>query len=309
MNPTFGIQQGQKIRAIDDYTFSGINACVGCYEKVYLQGVDDILSMALELARRGGGPIEGRTYDLDSAYRQLAIATASRKYSYIACYNPHEDRFCVHSLASMPFGAVASVYAFLRTALLLNRIVSELLFIPVTSYFDDFVVITKSDIATSTGDCFLMVMKILGFSLSMSDKKNKPLAQVFDALGVTFILNKSVEGIIEVSNTDERKSDLVERIQTILDRGTITGKETTSLGSTLNFADSQIHGRTSAMMLKHLSHHEMHGNAWQRDEVIYFVLQDVELLVIVTGPYSFEIFNDALPNLCNTSLSYTTASC
>ena len=260
VNPRFAIQQGQKIRAIDDYTFSGINACVGCREKVYLQGVDDILSLALELARRSRGPIVGRTYDLDSAYRQLAIAPSSRKYSYIACYNPHEDRCSLHSLAAMPFGAVASVYAFLRTALLLNRIVSELLFIPVTSYFDDFVVITDSEISTSTGDCFSMVMKILGFSLSGSDKKNKPFAQIFDALGVTFVLNKSVEGMIEVTNTDERKSDLTERIQKVLDKGAITGKEATSLRSRLNFADSQIYGRTSAMMLKHLSYHEMHGS-------------------------------------------------
>ena len=51
VNPRFAIKQGQKLRAIDDYTFSGVNACVGCYEKVYLQGVDDILSLALELCK------------------------------------------------------------------------------------------------------------------------------------------------------------------------------------------------------------------------------------------------------------------
>ena len=81
VNPRFAIKQGQKLRAIDDYTFSGVNACVGCYEKVYLQGVDDILSLVLELARRNGTVLEGRTYDLDSAYRQLAIAPSSKKYS------------------------------------------------------------------------------------------------------------------------------------------------------------------------------------------------------------------------------------
>ena len=186
MNPRFAIRQGQKTRAIDDYTFSGVNACVGCHEKVYLQGVDDILSMALEFARRGAGAIEGRTYDLDSAYRQLAIAPTSRKYSYIACYNPHDHRCCMHSLSSMPFGAVASVYAFLRTALLLNRIASELLFIPLTSYFDDFVLISKSDISTSTGDCFAMMMKIFGFGLSASDKKEQAFCSSFRCVGGVF---------------------------------------------------------------------------------------------------------------------------
>ena len=63
-----------------------------------------------------------------------------------------------------------------------------------------------------------MVMRILGFSLSASQKKNKPLNEIFDALGVTFALNKSVEGVIEVKNTDERKADLVERIKRILDK-------------------------------------------------------------------------------------------
>ena len=102
-----------------------------------------------------------------------------------------------------------------------------------------------------------MMMKILGFALSASDKKNKPFSQVFDALGVSFILTKSVEGIIEVANTEERKTDLTDRLQSILVRGKISGKDAVSLRSRLNFADSQIHGRTSAMMLKHLSTHEM----------------------------------------------------
>ena len=178
MNAHFAIKQNEKVRAIDNNTFTGITSCVGAAEKVCLQGVDEILSVALELSRKTGERLEGRKYDLDSAYRQLAIAPSSRKYSYIACYDPKEDRCCVHGLASMPFGAVACVYAFLWTALLLNRIACEVLLIPVTSYFDDFVFISKSDIASSTGDCFSMVMRILGFSLSASEKKNKPFNEI-----------------------------------------------------------------------------------------------------------------------------------
>ena len=210
-------------------------------------------------ARRNRVTLTGRTYDLDSAYRQLAIAPSSRKYSYIACYNPKEQRCSVYSLSSMPFGAIASVYAFLRTALLLNRIASELLYIPLTSYFDDFVVLSEEDISKSTGDSFSMMMKILGFALSASDKKNKPFSQVFDALGVSFVLTRSVEGTVQVANTEERKRDLIQRIEDVLVKGRMSGKDAVSLRSRLNFADSQIYGRTSAMMLKHLSNHEMVG--------------------------------------------------
>ena len=149
------------------------------------------------------------------------------------------------------------MYVFLRTALLLNRQASELLYIPLISYFDDFVVISVKAKATLTGGCFSAMVKILVFSLSVSDNKNKPFFQVFDALGVPLIIRKSVEGIIEVANKKERKAVLTDRLQSFLAKGKISGKDAISLRSRLNFADGQINTRTSAMIIKYLSTHEM----------------------------------------------------
>ena len=49
-----------------------------------------------------------------------------------------------------PFGAVASVYAFLRTAAAVNHIGCKILKIPMTPYFDDFTVMTQGSLTGGT---------------------------------------------------------------------------------------------------------------------------------------------------------------
>ena len=98
-----------------------------------------------------------------------------------------------------------------------------------------------------------------------------------------------MEGIIEVTNTEERKIDLIERIQAVLERGMIAGKAATSLRSRLNFADSQIYGRTSAMMLKHLSHHEMRGKEMKLSQSCDKMLRFYKDLLVTGLPRSVSV--------------------
>ena len=49
LSPRFIIQQGEKSRAIDDFTYSSINSTVGTSEKIALQGVDEIASLIKHL--------------------------------------------------------------------------------------------------------------------------------------------------------------------------------------------------------------------------------------------------------------------
>ena len=81
-----------------------------------LQGVDEIASMPRQLFRAGLKDLVGRTYDLESAYRQLAIHPVDCDKALIGVYDEGLHRPRVFEMASMAFGAVASVYAFLRTA-------------------------------------------------------------------------------------------------------------------------------------------------------------------------------------------------
>ena len=78
LSPRFIIHQGEKSRAIDDFTFSSINSTVGTSEKIVLQGVDEIASLIKHLFATGFDDLEGRTFDMEAAYRQLAVLPSDR---------------------------------------------------------------------------------------------------------------------------------------------------------------------------------------------------------------------------------------
>ena len=93
-------------------------------------------------------------------------------------------------MATMLFGAIASVHAFLRTAAAVNNVGCSLLGIRMTSYFDDFTVVTKLGLAKGTELAVRTLFEVLGLNLSASDKKNVDFSKVFSALGVAFDLDK-----------------------------------------------------------------------------------------------------------------------
>lgn len=64
----------------------------------------------------------GRTYDMESAYRQLSINPKDGNKALIGVYDQKTGKVRVFRMGTMPFGAVASVYAFLRTAAAVNHI-------------------------------------------------------------------------------------------------------------------------------------------------------------------------------------------
>lgn len=60
--------------------------------------------------------ILGMTFDLKSAYRQLAVSDASLKRARLAANDPHQRKTELYQQYSLPFGARAWVIAFIRCA-------------------------------------------------------------------------------------------------------------------------------------------------------------------------------------------------
>ena len=116
--------------AIDDFTYSNINSTVGTSEKIILQGVDEIASLIKQIFVSGIDDIVGRTYDMEAAYRQLPIHPDDRNKAVVCVYDPAKKGVRGFEMATMPFGAIASVHAFLRTAAAVNNIGCSLLDIP-----------------------------------------------------------------------------------------------------------------------------------------------------------------------------------
>ena len=67
------------------------------------------------------------------------------------------------TMATMPFGAISSVYSFLRTAAAINNVGCSLLGLPMSSYFDDFTVVTRSELSKSANLAVTTLFDVLGF--------------------------------------------------------------------------------------------------------------------------------------------------
>ena len=81
----------------------------------------------------------GRSLDLASAYRQLAIADESLQHSYLSVFDPGVSEAALFQQVALPFGSRSAVNAFIRCARFLQWIAARAFVLPLSCYFDDFV--------------------------------------------------------------------------------------------------------------------------------------------------------------------------
>lgn len=114
----FGLRQRQgKVRLIDDYSDSGVNACVTVSESPMLHTVDvacALLMIWFSACKEANvdSSMAVRTFDLASAYRQVGLSVKGQQFAYLRVFNPRSKKAsCFQSLV-LPFGAVRSVHSF-----------------------------------------------------------------------------------------------------------------------------------------------------------------------------------------------------
>ena len=254
----FGVAQKTKVRAIDDFSASNINACTGTKEKVRVESVDAAATMIrtwMKAFEGTGRALVGRTYDLKSAYRQLGISAEHLHAAWISVFDPSGQGAKLFRLNALPFGASASVSNFLRCAEALKAVGAKLLNFAWTSFFDDFILVTPADMASETDKAVKLFFKLLGWTLASDDEKCKPFSTTFTALGVVFDLTEAPAGILRISNTASRKLELSGVIDDVLESKRLSAKAASSLRSRLNFADAQIFGRYAKKALQLLGEH------------------------------------------------------
>ena len=90
----FGVKQKNKVRPIDNFRSSLVNSARGVREKGAMDGVDEIVCLCLHWLRRKK-PVHpdvravGRTWDLKSAYKQLAVRSDHERFAVI-CMIDHK---------------------------------------------------------------------------------------------------------------------------------------------------------------------------------------------------------------------------
>ena len=256
----FPIQQGQKVRPIDDYTMSSINATVTQWEQPTVDTVDTICATALSCMRafRAMGvssDLQCRSLDLSSAYRQLCISDQSAPFAYIAVYDPDSRTSKLFRQIGMPFGSRCSVNAFIRCARCLQWLCAKALLVPSTCYFDDYVILSAPGLVKSTSWTVDLFFDLLGWLFDREGPKADVFSHEVSALGVHISFAQAAEAQMSVRNTEKRCTELVAQIDAVLSAGSLSRKDSLVLRGRLAFADAHVFGRAGRRGLQAITRH------------------------------------------------------
>ena len=254
----FPLIQGKKTRMIDDISTSGVNDSCATFNKIDLHVVDTFSSVVRKFFHRcancgKSGDLLGKTYDLKSAYRQVPISV----------YNL-EGKAQIYRLKTLPFGATHSVYSFLRCYRMLYSIAVQGLRLLTTNFYDDFILASPPCLKESAQNSMELVFMLTGWEFARSGKKCTQFDLICRALGVQFDFTFTRDRLLLVGNTESRRDELLSMISSAIDKGLLDKGTCLTLRGRLGFADSFLHGRLGALVLKRLSEHA-HGRTSKLD--------------------------------------------
>ena len=227
----FGLQQGTKIRPVDDFSQFGTNRAFGSEQKVSILGIDHVVSwsrailqsakddyfqildnrgdkwetkMHHEWTQKKWSSLAGRVADLKNAYKQVAVAPEHRSFNVIAVYDPFERQTKLFRAMSLMFGQTAAVYAFLRISRAIAAIGTRLFSLFLVEYFDDFTQVESTALGDSAQETFEELLEIIGWQVADSKAKRKPMSTLCLSLGVQLDFERSDEGYIILRPKDGR---------------------------------------------------------------------------------------------------------
>lgn len=251
----FGVKQKNKYRPVDDFSRSAVNQAAGVSEAPALHTVDVISAMLVDWLRcnRHAGhkcDILLRTFDLKSAYRQIALSPSGREVSFIVVYNAEQKRPEYFQCLALPFGAVRSVHSFLRVARAIWFIGVVGCKLAWSSFFDDFLVASRPSLARSTELTIVSLFKLIGWDFAETGKKCVPFELTTEVLGVRIDATESELGTIRVANTPSRVEELVAELGYVIQLTKVPRSLAQRLRGRMQFADSQLFGRCGKKCIK-----------------------------------------------------------
>ena len=98
-----------------------------------------------------------RTFDLTSAYRQVALSSEGKQFSCIRVFDPSTGSMQLFRSLVFPFGAIRSVHAFLRLARAIWWIGVVGCRILWTSFYDDYIAFSSPALIKCTEHHHLIV--------------------------------------------------------------------------------------------------------------------------------------------------------
>jgi len=158
-----------KPQAVDDAKTSLSNHAKRTYKTVSLPTPEHPALVSAEFLRVAGEagiapfPLCLGSEDEDTAFRR--VPTAQPEMTVVALYSPEQGEVVFHQVFGYNFGLVSSVLNFNRVSCFVSWVTASIFAVPLTNYFDDFI-ITDIEAAGSSGqDALRVVHDITGLML------------------------------------------------------------------------------------------------------------------------------------------------
>ena len=104
-----------------------------------------------------------------------------------------------------------------------------------TNFYDDFILASPSQLQESSRSSLELVFMFTGWEFAREGKKATEFAGLCSALGVTFDLKDSKDGVLEIRNTEKRINDLVAQLEEVIQRKTLESAGDTPVERALGF--------------------------------------------------------------------------
>ena len=315
----FGVKQGGKVRAVDDFSEFLVNASVTSSEKLALYGIDEVVNTArffmgmdsISVDERGepflnpsayeGGcsfrSLLGRALDLKAAYKQLARSPADAWASVLAVWNPVKTCVEFYESVALPFGSVSAVMCFNRVARALRVIMARLFLLVNTNFFDDFCQLEVEGLTDSSWETAEMVMRLLGWKISKAEEKRLPFSTSFQMLGAVVDLAKSRDGLILVSNKGSRLEDISQLVHTILGKEKVPLSLIETLRGRLLYAAGHTFGKCTQLAIQLISRAARSGHLVVLDDQTKRIIKAALRMLQEAGPCSARAWSGIRPIL------------
>ena len=279
----FPLLQKNKLRMIDDFSQSQVNSTTSVFEKPVMFAVDCVASLLVTWASdaRGAwceGDLLGKSYDLKSAYKQLAVDPASREWAFLSVWDPCKRHVALFRSLVAPFG-VQSVHCFLRLSVALWAIGCRMLFLLWTVFYDDYLSFSPSLLAASADQAATLIFELTGWVFAKDGTKSTTFAKEVSGLGVAILLADLKVGNAYLANTASRKDEIVAEINCILESGKLLPTKALQLHGRMHFAMGQLYGRTGKAAVRLLSKHAHGGTGVSVDKQLRAALAELLLLI------------------------------
>jgi len=249
----------RKIRMIDDFLASLVNAAASVGERIQHDHLDVLVSLARQI---GHGRLRFRKCDFSNAFKTLPLRN-EELFLAVSAFLGEDGQVWALQLLSCPFGAIGSVHAWHRFGAAIQNILANVFAIAYPRYVDDLFGLDVAEDSQGAADTAALsnwiIEDLLGWELD-SEKAESNVSK-FRALGVDIAIDEAEAQMIFCIGEDKAEK-WKEQITEVLQSERLTPAEASKLAGKLSWGATAVFGRGARVYLAPLFFHAAGCSSW-----------------------------------------------